>query len=468
MGSGEPPAAAGPLRPATCGISARSAVVSATVVLVAVLVTGAALVFVLYASLLSSVDAAAAGRVRDTVAALEFDSAAELDASLLMTDQRVLAVQVIGTDGTVIRRSAGAPDTPLLPLDQFGSEVRSGFEDDLSPRDDMRMAGQRAQTATGTYTVIVGAGSEAAEHTAATVALLLTIAAPVIAGAAAAVSYRLVKRSLRSVEAIRAQVSEISTSDLTERVPIPRQYDEITALAVTMNEMLGRIQAGHEAQRRFVGDASHELRSPLASIISALEVAQDYPETLDDELRSGTLIPEAHRMQALVEDLLLLARADERGIVLREEDVHLDVLAEGEVTRLRRDTDLDVRFHAEPVVLICDVTGLGRVLRNLVDNAARHARSAVEISVKHHDANAILVIGDDGPGIPSADRERVFDRFVRLDTDRSREGGGSGLGLAIVAELVTAHHGSVEIDDRPGGGARFTVAIPLETDSATT
>jgi signal transduction histidine kinase len=433
-----------------------------------VLVTGAALVLVLYESLLSSVDAAAAGRVRDTVAALDFDTGVDLDDSLLMTDQRVFAVQVIDASGVVIRRSASAPDTPLLPLDEFGSTLRSGFEDDLSPNDDMRMAGQRADTATGTYTVIVGAGSEAAEYTAATVALLLAFAAPVIASVAGAASYRLVKRSLRSVEAIRAQVAEISASDLAERVPVPPQYDEISALAVTMNEMLARVEAGHEAQRRFVGDASHELRSPLASIISALEVAQDYPETLDDELRSGTLIPEAHRMQALVEDLLLLARADERGIVLREEDVHLDVLAEGEVTRLRRDTAFDIRFEAEPAVTVGDLTGLGRVLRNLVDNAARHARSTIEITVVEEGPDVLLVVADDGPGIPEADRQRVFDRFVRLDTARSREGGGSGLGLAIVAELVAAHRGTVEISDQPGGGARITVLLPVQTRSTTT
>jgi signal transduction histidine kinase len=455
----DPPAR---LRPAAWGISVKSAIVSASVVFVAVLITGAMLVLVLYASLLSSVDDAAAGRVRDVVAALDYDSAADLDDSLLTTDERVFAVQVIGTDGTVIRRSQSAPDSPLLPTDQFTTAMRSGIPDDLSPHDDMRMAGRTADTATGRYTVIVGAGSEAAEHTAAIVAALLAVAAPIIAAVAAAVSYRLVKRSLRSVEAIRARVAEISTSDLAERVPVPPQRDEISALAATMNEMLARVESGHTAQRRFVGDASHELRSPLASIISALEVAQDYPEILDDELRSGTLIPEAHRMQNLLDDLLLLARADERGIIVRTEEVDLDVLAEGEAARLRRETSLDIRLSAEPVSLRGDLTGLGRVLRNLVDNAAKHAGSSIELEVRRDGRSALMVVSDDGPGIPDGDRARVFDRFVRLDSARSRDGGGSGLGLAIVAEIIAAHAGSIAIDDRPGGGSRFTVTLPVQ------
>jgi signal transduction histidine kinase len=449
------------LRPTAWGISVKSAIVSASVVFVAVLITGAMLVLILYASLLSSVDDAAAGRVRDVVAALDYDSAADLDDSLLTTDERVFAVQVIGTDGKVIRRSQSAPDSALLPPDQFTTAMRSGIPDDLSPHDDMRMAGRTADTATGRYTVIVGAGSEAAEHTAAIVAALLAVAAPIIAAVAAVVSYRLVKRSLRSVEAIRARVAEISTSDLAERVPVPPQRDEISALAATMNEMLARVESGHTAQRRFVGDASHELRSPLASIISALEVAQDYPEILDDELRSGTLIPEAHRMQNLLDDLLLLARADERGIVVRTEEVDLDVLAEGEAARLRRETTLDIRLAAEPVSLRGDLTGLGRVLRNLVDNAAKHAGSSIDVEVRRDGPSALMVVSDDGPGIPERDRARVFDRFVRLDSARSRDGGGSGLGLAIVAEIIAAHAGSISIDDRPGGGSRFTVRLPV-------
>ena len=441
------------MRPANWGISTRSAVLSAAVgapagaraspaaavVFVAVLVAGGGLVFVLYRTLLSSVDDAAAGRVRDTVAALNFDTAAELDGSLLVTDQRVVAVQIIGADGRVVQRSDSAPNTPLLPVSTFGPAIRSGISDDASPDNDMRLSGQTADTATGRYTVIAGGGSEAAESTVRTVAVLLMIAAPIISAVAGIVSYRLVKRSLRSVEAIRARVSEITTSDLTERVPVPPQNDEVSALAKTMNEMLARVESGHAAQRRFVGDASHELRNPLASIISALEVAQDYPETVDDDLTSGTLIPEAHRMQALVDDLL----------------------AENETARLRRETELAIEISTEEVVVVGDAGDLARVLRNVLDNAVQHAKSAIEIVVERRSDEAVLTVADDGPGIPAEDRARAFDRFVRLDSARSRDGGGSGLGLAIVAEIVSAHGGTVGIDDRPGGGTRVSIVLAV-------
>jgi signal transduction histidine kinase len=279
-------------------------------------------------------------------------------------------------------------------------------------------------------------------------------------GVAALVNFRLAKYSLRSVEAIRSRVSEISASDLSQRVPVPPQDDEISALATTMNEMLARVESGHDAQRRFVGDASHELRNPLASILSALDVAQEFPDALDDELTSETLIPEVQRMQALVEDLLLLARADERGLALRGDDIHVDVLAESEANRLRRATDLDIRLHTEAATATGDLPAVARVLRNLLDNAVSHATSTVEIAVKRRKAAAIISVADDGPGIPDQDKTRVFDRFVRLDSDRSRDGGGSGLGLAIVAEIVASHTGTVSIDDRPGGGTIVTVILP--------
>ncbi len=297
-----------------------------------------------------------------------------------------------------------------------------------------------------------------------TVLVLLAGAAPIVmVVAGGAVTYVLVARSLRSVDAIRTRVADISTSDLSERVPVPANYDEISALAVTMNEMLGRIEAGHDAQRRFVGDASHELRSPVQAILSALDVAAVHPEFLNDELASSTLRPEAQRMKSLVEDLLLLARADERGLMLRSRDVDLDDVASNEVSRLLRETTLTVDADLTATRLLGDPGGLSRVLRNLLDNAARHASTRVEVRVYPQADTAVLTVGDDGPpGIPEAERARVFDRFVRLDTDRSRRGGGSGLGLAIVSEVVAAHDGCVTISDRPdGGGALFTVCLPL-------
>jgi signal transduction histidine kinase len=267
----------------------------------------------------------------------------------------------------------------------------------------------------------------------------------------------------RSVDAIRSRVAEISTSDLAERVPLPTQRDEISALAVTMNEMLARLEAGHRAQQRFISDASHELRSPLATIISGLEVAEAHPELLDAELTVDTLLPEAHRMRVLIEDLLLLARADEQSLVLRKEEVRLDELAKLEAARVGGD-GCTIHIETFPAPLIGDRAAISRVIRNLVENAVHHARSRIDIDVGSRGSNVRFTVSDDGPGIPVADRARVFERFVRLDSDRARSGGGTGLGLAIVAEVVAAHGGTVNIEDTRGGGTTITVALPQHSN----
>ncbi len=441
------------------GIAARSAAVSAIVVLVALALTSAGFVAVLYQSLLQGVDDATGGRVRHIVEALQSNSSAELDSDLLTTNQRVVAIQLIAPDGKVVKRAGSAPDTPLVPVTQFDLNLRH-LSDDAVPDDDMRVSGQRVNTPSGEYTVLVGGGSEAVEATARTVALLLAAGAPIIIAVVAAATYGLVRRSLKSVDAIRSRVAEISTSDLAERVPVPTSHDEIAALAVTMNEMLSRIEAGHRAQQRFLGDASHELRSPLATIISGLEAAEVHPELLDAELATNILLPEAQRMRVLIEDLLLLARADEQSLILRKDQVLLSDLAQVEVNRAERDSDCAIHTDITPVRSVGDPVAVSRVIRNLVDNAVRHAKSRVDVHVGNRDGDAVITVSDDGPGIAPTERARVFERFVRLDSDRARSGGGTGLGLAIVAEVVAAHGGTVTIDERPGGGAKMTVLLP--------
>jgi signal transduction histidine kinase len=449
-------------RPRNWGISARSAFVAATVAFLALTLAGAGLAAVLYRSMLSGIDSTAAGRVADVGAEVESDGVARMESQVLRTDERILAVQVISADGTVVAQSDSAPDTPMVPISEIGDGLHIGMPEHPSLFGRIRFSADTVTAPGGArYTVLVGEGSQVVTSAVKSVIVALAIAAPIVIAVSAAATYVLVARSMRSVDAIRSRVADISTSDLTERVPVPESRDEIAALAETMNEMLARIEAGHTAQQRFVGDASHELRSPLTTIISALEVAVAHPELLDKELAAGTLIPEAHRMQALVDDLLLLARADERGLVIRREDVDLDDLAADAAQRLRQETSLEVDTNLNPTRVVGDTGALSRVLRNLLDNAERHAVSRVEVALRHCGGDAVVSVADDGPGIPTPDRDRVFDRFVRLDPDRSRSGGGAGLGLAIVREIVAAHHGSVAIDDRPGGGTRITVQLPL-------
>ncbi|WP_454793329.1 ATP-binding protein [Mycolicibacterium lutetiense] len=451
-------------RPGHWGIATRSAIVAATVVLVALIVAGAGLTGLLNHYLISGIDEAAATRLHDITTALRAAPPTDFDGALLDTDQRVVAIQILTDGNTVAFSSTDAPSTPLVAVAAVGTKP-TRLTDDSAPDDDLRIIGRQLDTPHGHYTVLVAGSSELAENTVQTVALLLSASAPLIIAVVAVATYVLVKRSLRSVDAIRVRVAEISTSDLAERVPRPDSHDEIAALADTMNEMLARLETGHNAQRQFVGDASHELRSPLATIISALDVAQVHPELLDQDLLDTTLIPEAQRMQSLIDDLLLLARADERGLKLRVEDLDLRPVIEAEADRLRRGTRLAVHADVGEIRLSGDARALSRVLRNLTDNAARHAHSHIDITSREQDGTVVLIIADDGPGIPEADRLRVFDRFVRLDADRSRNRGGTGLGLAIVAEIVAAHGGTVTMTEHRGGGTAVRVQLPVRRSS---
>lgn len=441
------------------GIAVRSALVAGAVVLAGLVIVGSAATVLLYRTMCADVDSAAQGRAQAVADVLRKESPDEVESVLMHTDHRIVAVQIADSTGTVVQRSDTAPQTPLIPLPYKGSRVGVLATDD----DDVRVSTTTVTSRKGQqYTVLVGGGIESIEQMMGTAGQMLAITAPIVAVVAAVVTYLLVRRSLRSVEAIRSRVSAISASDLGERVPVGDRSDEISALAVTMNDMLARIEAGHAAQRRFVGDASHELRSPLATVVSALEIGVTHPDLFDRTLLTSALLPEARRMQTLVENLLLLARADERGLPLRRIETDLDDLASAEAARLKRETTWRIVSDLSAVKASVDPDGFVRVLRNLSDNAARHATSEVIIVVRAEGANAVVQVIDDGPGIPAAARDKVFERFVRLDADRSRRGGGTGLGLAIVAEIVAAHGGSVSIGDRDvGTGTVVTVQLPV-------
>lgn len=287
-----------------------------------------------------------------------------------------------------------------------------------------------------------------------TVFHLVLVGIPLLVLITGAVTYLAAGRALRPVEAIRARVA--TTRDPSGRVPVPPARDEVGRLAETMNEMLARLQAGQAVQRRFVADASHELRSPLATIATGLELLARGDSDRDTVV---ALRGETERLSRLVDALLLLARADESGLRPRFEDVDLDEVVEAE--RLRPAGRIVPRIEAAPVRVTGDRGQLAQVVRNLVDNACRHARSTVVVSVWRTTEFAALDVADDGPGVPVHQRTRVFERFVRLDDSRARAEGGAGLGLAIVAEVVAAHGGTVDVVGSPLGGALFRVRLPL-------
>jgi signal transduction histidine kinase len=247
---------------------------------------------------------------------------------------------------------------------------------------------------------------------------------------------------------------------------VPATRDEVAALAVTMNTMLDRLEASHEAQRAFVSDASHELRSPLATLTTAGELALRGDEPTRTRLLA-TMNLELTRMRGLVDNLTILARADASDPTTGRGDVDLDDLVDHEVQRLRTTGDKAVQVDLEPVRVWADPQQVAQPLRNLVDNAQRHARSTVRISLRRSGGEAVLQVDDDGPLIAAADRERIFERFVRLDDSRSRDAGGSGLGLAIARAGIRAHSGDVHVVDAPDGWCRFELRLPVGGAGAT-
>jgi signal transduction histidine kinase len=306
--------------------------------------------------------------------------------------------------------------------------------------------------------VVVGEPLASVERTRDAAAEVLTIGILVLAAVAMLTTYFASGRALRPVEAMRRQVEVITDRDLDQRIPVPPARDEVGRLAVTLNAMLARLRAAQAAQRQFVADASHELRSPLSTIVAGLELVGGRTER--EATRITAMREDADRVSQLVEDLLLLARADEHGPRPGDDEVDLDEIFYAEQLRLRSVASVRVHVDVGAARVRGDRGQLARLVRNLVDNAMHHRAAAIELQLHSDGDTVVLGVGDDGPGIPVADRERVLGRFVRLDPGRTRYGGGAGLGLAIVAEVARAHHGKVTISESSMGGALVTVRLP--------
>jgi len=315
-----------------------------------------------------------------------------------------------------------------------------------------------AATSDGDFEVIAGRSLEPVAESVRAVSVLLLGGIPLLLLVVASVSARVVGSSLAPVEAMRDEVETISIRDLHRRVPQPTGGDEISRLASTMNGMLARLEGSQARQRRFVSDASHELRSPVATIRQHAEVALAHPETSKLEELADIVLQENARLQSLVEDLLLLSQADEGTLKLATQAVDVDDLVFEEAKRLRATTELRVRTSRVSAGRVSgDREQLNRMIRNLSDNAARHARGIVEFSLRDGDGSVSLTVDDDGRGVAPSERERVFERFVRLEEGRDRDSGGTGLGLAIVAEIAAAHEAGVAVAESAMGGARFEV-----------
>ncbi|WP_265442695.1 sensor histidine kinase [Flexivirga meconopsidis] len=435
----------------------RIALVTALAVVVP-LVIG---VFVLATLLQHSLTGSLVGRVSDQAAGVAnaVQRQGPTEAAVSNVDPSLRAV-VLDRTGAVVASSAPGDQAPLSadrPRPNTSS-VR-GERRWYRPGDvETPLIVSQGVRSGGRDFVIQVSSSQQAQHEAiSTDVKILLLGTPVLTVLAALLAWWVSGLALAPVQRMRREVDEIEARSLDTRVEVPRQQDEIAALATTLNRMLDRLEHAQGEQRRFVADASHELRSPLATLQAAVELATD-----DDEWRqvAPTVRDEIGRMTGLVNDLLLLAQLDERPATGTEE-VDLDDIAQAEVQRWRGDSTIQVRYVGSPARGRGRQRAVERIARNLVDNAVRHARSEVVVSTTTgRDGAAVLTVDDDGPGIPAADRGRVFDRFVRLDSSRSRGQGGFGLGLAIVRDLARSSGGDVVVAESPSGGARFVVTLP--------
>lgn len=374
-----------------------------------------------------------------------------------------IVIQVVDPQrGAVVAASenylSAAPMTTELP---GRWRLRMTLSLPVDQDEDFRLTGTSVRSAAGDVMIVYVANElEPVRRSERAVRRAVQTGVPVLMVLSGSFVWILVGRALRPVELIRRQVAAISGSGLDRRVPEPAVDDEVGRLARTMNAMLERLQRSAERQRRFVSDASHELRSPLTSTRATLEVALTHPESTSLEATAADALAETERMERLISDLMFLARGDEGRLMASPGPVDLDEVVQEEIARMQTRGGVTV-----------DASGIGRgrvwgvrrhlqrVVRNLLENAERHARSAVSVSLTSDGADLDLAVTDDGPGLAVEDRERVFDRFVRLDEARARNGGGAGLGLAIAREIVIAHGGDIGVEDAPGGGARFIVHL---------
>jgi signal transduction histidine kinase len=405
--------------------------------------------------------AAADGTFPDPLPRSGLDPAAE--AQVLSADGRVLAAT---------RTLAGLPAVYVLPTGS-GTPVRQKAAEGVVPGEvtvygeHVTVAGRPATIITGTPTTLLSQVNE-------TFARLLLIGLPALLLLAGGTVWIVVGRALRPVEEIRGAVTAITDlADLavftgpadaagrTRRVPEPGTDDEIGRLAETMNAMLARLEDSAARQRRFVADASHELRSPLTAIRTSLEVGLAHPGQAPWPALAERSVKQAARLENLIGELLLLARSDAGKTAARHQHVPLAPLLSDVIATLAPSRTGVVELDVPPdLAVIGNPAEQARLFSNLVENAARYGRSSVRVWASRDGESVRVEVADDGPGIPVEDRQRVFGRFVRLDAGRGHADNSTGLGLAIVKEIVTRHDGTVVIGEAAEGGASVIVTLP--------
>jgi signal transduction histidine kinase len=440
--------------------------IAATALVAAGLVAGAlVLASVLRHTLFTTLDDSARQRARDVATLIDTGN---LPDSIPAAGGTVL-VQVVDQRGRV--RAATPGGDALVPLLRGAAltAVQRGLTRELpgsriGVSDRLRVVGTLAGPAGDRQTVLVAVSSDEAQRSLRVVGLVLLVGVPVLVASFAVVCWFLVGAALRPVEELRRGADDITEAGTGARLPVPPTRDQVHRLAVTLNEMLDRLAAGGARQRAFVADAAHELRSPLASMRTQIEVTQAHPR-LDWAKTGPGVLADIERLTRLVDDLLLLARLDDDrpGRSSRPGGpVDLRDLAQAAADRPRGQSTVRVGDEVaggSPLLVDVDRDAVLRILDNLLGNAVRYARTATTVDVRRAGSWAELTVTDDGPGIPAGERERVFERFARVDASRNAASGGSGLGLAIVRQLAESQGGTVRLEDA-GPGLRAVVRLP--------
>lgn len=439
-------------------VRARATVGATGIVAVALLVGTWFLVTEQERSLTRSVETTIELRVEDLTAAIR---ETELPARLTIDDEEETFIQIVDA-GQVILSSANIDGEPPIVSADTGSEVRFRTIG-TNPVDDtdFRVASATVEGPDGPIGVIVGQSLEPVSDGVEALVRSLLLGLPLLIGLVAVVTWAVVGRALRPVERMRREVEAIEASNLDQRIAPTGSHDEVARLAMTMNAMLDRLSDAARKQRRFVTDASHELRSPLTGMRAQLEVALAHPDVTDWPTTSNDVLADTMRLQRLADDLLAAARSDDPDGTFSPRLTDLDdiVLREVRRVRLRGSVEVDAT-KVEAVQSAVDPDGLTRIVRNLLDNAERHARSRIDVMLTTDDRSVRMQVKDDGPGIPSAQRDAVFERFARLDQARDRDAGGSGLGLAIARQIATQHGGTLIVLDS-ASGALLELTLPL-------
>ena len=436
------------------GVTIRVRITLIATAVVAVALLAGALLFgaSLRGALLEGVRSSADSYAGDLAARVDVSGAREVTES----DDDDRFAQLLDDGGTVIASGESAEGLAAVPERDY-DESRS-----IRIPDEDGAYLLSADDTDDDSIVVVGVSTDEVDETLATVWTMLAVAVPLVILLVAATTWIVVGRALRPVERMRREVDEVTASRLDTRLDSSGADDEIGRLATTLNSMLDRLDESQRAQRRFISDASHELRSPLASLRQFAEVARSHPDRVTGGELSEAILDEGARLERLVDGMLTLAKADEHTLAVPRRPVDVDDLVLAEVRRLKSATELRIDASAVgPARVVGDAGLLAQLVRNLVDNASRHAAGAVRIELVETADSVLLAVDDDGEGIAPEQRERVFDRFVRLDDARARESGGSGLGLPIVREIAAAHGGSVVALAGRLGGARFEVTLPV-------